>query len=84
MFLNADSFHVFRTCAEVISGIVSKCFNTKPRLRESGIEVCLMYIEIDKNELAQEEIMKGFDNKQPKIVHACVETLTTALRYDYQ
>ena len=70
----------FRTCGEVISGIVMKCFNTKPRLRELGIEVCLMYVEIDKNELVQEELTKGLDNKQPKIVNACLEVLTMALK----
>jgi len=69
-----------RTCTEVVSGIVSKCFNSKPRLREVGVEVCLMYVEIDKNEQVQDEIMKGFENKQPKIVNACVDMLTTALR----
>ena len=71
---------MFRTCVEVVSGVVSKCFNTKPRLREAGMEVCLMYVEIDKNEQVQDEVMKGFDNKQPKIVQACVDTLTTALK----
>ena len=69
-----------RTCTEVVSGISAKCFNTKPRLREAGMEVCLMYVEIDKNEHVQEEIMKGFENKQPKIVQACVDVITTALR----
>ncbi|CAK8693087.1 unnamed protein product [Clavelina lepadiformis] len=68
-----------KTCGEVLSGIVAKCFNSKPRLKELGSDVCLMYIEIDKNELVQEELIKGFGNKQPKIVNACLEVTTKAL-----
>nr|CAB3231403.1 cytoskeleton-associated protein 5-like [Phallusia mammillata] len=68
-----------KTGGEVISGILAKCFNSKPKLREMGIEVCVMYIEIDKNELAIEELLKGLSNKQPKIVHACLDAIVKGL-----
>lgn len=68
-----------KTCGEVIAGIVAKCFNTKPRLKEVAMEVCLMYIEIDKNEQTQEELVKGFASKQPKVAAACLETVVKAL-----
>lgn len=39
-----------------------------------------MYIEIDKNAEIEEELIKGLENKQPKIVQACLELLRRALR----
>lgn len=68
-----------KTCGEVVSGIISKCFSTKPRLKESAIDVCLMYIEIDRNEQTMEELLKGFSSKQPKVATACIEASTKAL-----
>jgi cytoskeleton-associated protein 5 len=41
----------------------------------------MMYLEIEKQEAVQEEILKGLDNKQPKIVAGCVTFLRTAIRY---
>ncbi len=38
-----------------------------------------MYIEVEKQELVQEELIKAFDNKQPKIVQASIEILRKAL-----
>jgi hypothetical protein len=40
-----------------------------------------MYIEIEKFEAVQEEILKGMEHKNPKIVSACVSAITQALRY---
>uniref|UniRef100_A0A8C9IDU0 Cytoskeleton-associated protein 5 n=1 Tax=Piliocolobus tephrosceles TaxID=591936 RepID=A0A8C9IDU0_9PRIM len=69
-----------KTTGEVVSGVVSKVFNQpKAKAKELGIEICLMYIEIEKGEAVQEELLKGLDNKNPKIIVACVETLRKAL-----
>nr|XP_033784266.1 cytoskeleton-associated protein 5 isoform X2 [Geotrypetes seraphini] len=69
-----------KTTGEVVSGIVNKVFNQpKARAKELGTEICLMYIEIEKGEVVQEELLKGLDNKNPKIVVACTETLRKAL-----
>lgn len=38
-----------------------------------------MYVEIEKGESVQEELLKGLDNKNPKIIVACIETLRKAL-----
>uniref|UniRef100_A0A8C7Z0T5 Cytoskeleton associated protein 5 n=1 Tax=Oryzias sinensis TaxID=183150 RepID=A0A8C7Z0T5_9TELE len=65
-----------RTTGEVVSGVVTKVFNQpKARAKELGMDICLMYIEIEKAEVVQEELLKGLDNKNPKIVVACLETL---------
>lgn len=64
-----------------MSGVVTKVFNQpKARAKELGTDICLMYIEIEKAEAVQDELLKGLDNKNPKIVVACIETLRKALR----
>ncbi|GAB0190350.1 cytoskeleton-associated protein 5 [Grus japonensis] len=69
-----------KTTGEVASGVVNKVFNQpKARAKELGLDICLMYIEIEKGETVQEELLKGLDNKNPKIIVACIETLRKAL-----
>ncbi|KFV14206.1 Cytoskeleton-associated protein 5 [Tauraco erythrolophus] len=69
-----------KTTGEVASGVVNKVFNQpKARAKELGLDICLMYIEIEKGEAVQEELLKGLDNKNPKIIVACTETLRKAL-----
>ncbi|XP_041753854.1 cytoskeleton-associated protein 5-like [Coregonus clupeaformis] len=69
-----------RTVGEVVSGVVCKVFNQpKARAKELGSDICLMYIEIEKGDTVQEELIKGLENKNPKIVVACVETIRRAL-----
>ncbi|KAL7402023.1 hypothetical protein ABVT39_008297 [Epinephelus coioides] len=69
-----------KTTGEVVSGVVTKVFNQpKARAKELGTDICLMYIEIEKGEVVQDELLKGLDNKNPKIVVACIETLRKAL-----
>ncbi|XP_034541415.1 cytoskeleton-associated protein 5 isoform X2 [Notolabrus celidotus] len=69
-----------KTTGEVVSGVVTKVFNQpKARAKELGADICLMYIEIEKNEVVLEELLKGLDNKNPKIVVTCFETLRRAL-----
>uniref|UniRef100_A0A673H2I9 Cytoskeleton-associated protein 5-like n=1 Tax=Sinocyclocheilus rhinocerous TaxID=307959 RepID=A0A673H2I9_9TELE len=64
----------------LVSGVVGKVFNQpKARAKELGTDICLMYIEIEKAEVVQDELIKGLDNKNPKIVVACIETLRKAL-----
>uniref|UniRef100_A0A4W6F1G5 Cytoskeleton associated protein 5 n=1 Tax=Lates calcarifer TaxID=8187 RepID=A0A4W6F1G5_LATCA len=69
-----------KTTGEVVSGVVTKVFNQpKARAKELGTDICLMYMEIEKAEVVQEELLKGLDNKNPKIVVACIETVRKAL-----
>ena len=62
---------------------MAKCLGApKARTRELAIQIALMYVEIEKYEVVQEEILKGADpTKNPKVVAACIATLTQALRY---
>ncbi|XP_047451779.1 cytoskeleton-associated protein 5 isoform X2 [Mugil cephalus] len=69
-----------KTTGEVVSGVVTKVFNQpKARAKELGSDICLMYMEIEKAEVVQDELLKGLDNKNPKIVVSCLETLRKAL-----
>ncbi|XP_070686907.1 cytoskeleton-associated protein 5 [Pempheris klunzingeri] len=69
-----------KATGEVVAGVVTKVFNQpKARAKELGTDICLMYFEIEKAEVVQDELLKGLDNKNPKIVVACIETLRKAL-----
>lgn len=73
--------HAGKTVGEVMSGIVAKCLAApKTRTKELAIQITLMYIEIEKGELVQEELIKGMEQKNPKIVAACVNVTTIALK----
>ncbi|XP_061533378.1 cytoskeleton-associated protein 5 isoform X2 [Phycodurus eques] len=76
-----ENAHVaVKTTGDVVSGVVTKVFNQpKARAKELGTDICLMYIEMEKAEVVQDELLKGLDNKNPKIVMACIETLRKAL-----
>lgn len=64
--------------------MVTKVFNQpKARAKELGSDICLMYIEIEKAEVVQDELLKGLDNKNPKIVVSCIETIRKALRSEF-
>ncbi|XP_021935865.1 protein mini spindles isoform X2 [Zootermopsis nevadensis] len=70
-----------KTVGEVMSGIISKCIAApKAKTRELAVQIALMYIEIEKFEAVQEELLKGMEHKNPKIVSACVSAVTQALR----
>ncbi|XP_014225605.1 protein mini spindles isoform X1 [Trichogramma pretiosum] len=70
-----------KTTNDVISGIVTKCIAApKAKTKELAVQIILMYIEIEKQEAVQEELIKGTEAKNPKIVSACISTLTLALR----
>jgi cytoskeleton-associated protein 5 len=70
-----------KTVGDVINGIVTKCLGApKAKTKDLGMQIALMYIEIEKHDAVIEELIKGFDQKNPKIVAACVSTVLLALR----
>ncbi|KAL3842600.1 hypothetical protein ACJMK2_020593 [Sinanodonta woodiana] len=68
-----------KTCGEVVSGIVAKCFNARPKTKEAGMEIIMLYIEIEKQDVVQESLLEGLENKQPKIVIGCIQALKDSL-----
>ncbi|KAL5273334.1 msps family protein [Megaselia abdita] len=70
-----------KTVGDVMPGIVLKCMAApKTKTKELAVQVTLMYIEIEKHEAVLEELLKGMDQKNPKIVSACVAATTMALK----
>lgn len=61
--------------------IVTKCIGaTKSKIKDSAVQICLMYIEIEKQDVVVEELIKGTEHKNPKISAACVSALTQGLK----
>ncbi len=64
----------------VVGGIIAKCLiSPKVKTRELSHEIVLMYVEIEKQESVIEELIKGLDNKTPKIVAAAVSLIKECL-----
>lgn len=73
--------HAGKTVGEVMPCIVTKCIAApKTKTKELALQITLMYIEIEKGEAVQEELIKGMEQKNPKIVAACVNASTIALK----
>jgi cytoskeleton-associated protein 5 len=72
---------VYRTVGEVTPGLISKCLNGRAKMKERAFDIILMYVEIEKQVDVEEELVKGLENKQPKIVQACLELLRKGLSY---
>lgn len=70
-----------RTVGDVVAGLVNKCFSApKAKIKDLAFQIALMYVEIEKHEATIEELVKGLDAKNPKIVAASVSVITQALR----
>lgn len=69
-----------RIVSEVVTGIVTKCLTSpKVRTKELAGEIILLYIEVEKHDVVMEELMKGLENKTPKIVAAVVALIRESL-----
>ena len=53
----------------------------KQKTKERAMEILLMYIEIEKQDIVQEELLKGLTAKQPKAVVGSLQTFREALWY---
>ncbi|XP_037087768.1 LOW QUALITY PROTEIN: protein mini spindles-like [Pollicipes pollicipes] len=70
-----------RVSGDVVAAVVQKAIAApKTSTREKARELLLMVVEIEKYELVQEELVKGFSQKNPKVVAACIGALTLALQ----
>ena len=64
-----------------MSTLVSKCLGApRAKTKELSQQIALMYIEIERIEPVMEELIKGFDHKNPKVAAASVNTVTMALK----
>jgi hypothetical protein len=72
---------ICRTLGDIVPTLVNKCLSGRPKIKERAFDILLMYIEIDKNAEIEDELIKGLENKQPKVVQACLELLRKGLSY---
>ncbi|XP_039442788.1 protein mini spindles-like isoform X2 [Culex pipiens pallens] len=76
-----NSGNAGKTVGEVMGGIITKCIGApKAKTKDLAVQITLMYVEIERHEVVLEELLKGTDQKNPKIVAACVAAVTQALR----
>ena len=68
-----------KTAGDVIPGVVTKGLGARPKAKEKSIEILLMYIEIEKQDIVIEELIKSFSHKTPKNVVAAVAVVRDAL-----
>eukprot|EP00124_Ichthyophonus_hoferi_P003158 Ihof_evm3s259 gene=Ihof_evmTU3s259 len=71
---------VSRVTSDVVSGIVAKCLNARPKTKEKAVQVCLMLVEMEQGNTVMEELVKGLANKQPKIVASSAEVMADIIR----
>lgn len=70
-----------RIVSEVMSGVVAKCITAaKAKSKELALEIALTCVEIEKQEQVQEELSKGMEQKNPKVVAGCISILAQILR----
>lgn len=70
-----------RTTGEVMPGVIKCLAAPKAKTKELALEICLMYIEIEKYDLVLEELVKGLGQKNPKVVAACIFVISESLRF---
>ncbi|XP_055620318.1 protein mini spindles isoform X4 [Toxorhynchites rutilus septentrionalis] len=76
-----NSGNAGKTVGEVMGGIITKCVGApKAKTKDLALQITLMYVEIEKHDMVLEELLKGTEQKNPKIVAACVVAITQALR----
>ena len=45
--------HVCRVCGEVVPGLVAKAFNGRPKTKQLAFDICLTFIEVEKQDVVQ-------------------------------
>ncbi|XP_047135598.1 cytoskeleton-associated protein 5 isoform X1 [Hydra vulgaris] len=69
-----------KCCSDVVTGIISKVLTARPKSKQLGVDILLMFIEIEKQDVVMEELVNGFSQKNPKVIAACISTSCQALR----
>ena len=71
----------FRTAHDVVNGVITKCLSSaKTKTKDLGKEVVMLYIEAEKQDIVEEDLIEGLANKNPKVVIGCIACLREGLR----
>eukprot|EP00051_Salpingoeca_urceolata_P019401 m.283246 g.283246 ORF g.283246 m.283246 type:complete len:2080 (+) comp19412_c0_seq6:220-6459(+) len=69
-----------RHAKEISAGIVAKCFNSpKANTVKLATDICLMLVEVECADTVLEELLKGFSNRQPKVIARSACAIRTAV-----
>jgi cytoskeleton-associated protein 5 len=71
----------YRTAGDMMVGLITKCYGApKVKTKDIAIKITLMFIEIEKQDVVIEELVKGMDHKFPKIISTCIRAATQAIK----
>lgn len=64
-----------------MTGLITKCYGA-PKIRTIDVatQITLMFIEIEKQEVVLNELIKGMNHKFPKIVATCIKVVTQSIK----
>jgi hypothetical protein len=78
---NAAPTTSVKIAGDVIAGCLTKAIlQTRPKIKELNADIILMYIELERQENVQEELLKGAANKSPKVASGCLMLLKEGIR----
>ena len=64
----------------IIAGLATKCLNsTRAKTKEIAADIVLMCVEIEKQDIVLEELIKALDQKTPKNVASVVRMICRCL-----
>ncbi len=71
---------VHSAAPDICAGVVNKCLSaSRVKTQKKGMEILLLFIELEKTDIVMEELIKGLSAKQPKIVLGSFHTVRSAL-----
>ncbi|KAF0992665.1 hypothetical protein HZS_2647, partial [Henneguya salminicola] len=65
---------------ELTPGIVTKCLNSKPKIKNISFDILLQFIENEDQNIVIESLKTGLNAKQPKIISACIDIFSNILK----
>ena len=81
-FLNNANMSISAKIAnDIISGCLTKSIlQSRQKIKELNQEIILMYVELEKQQIVQDELIANFENKSPKIAVNCILYAREALK----
>ena len=65
-----------KSVTDIMQGVISKCFNTRPKTKELAISICVQCVQVEKQDIVFEELIGGFSSKIAKIVIGCISAVS--------
>ena len=70
-----------KTANDVCTPLVMKCLaSVKQNVQKKAREILLLYCEIGRGDVVQDELIKGLQQKNPKAIVGCLKAITECLK----